>query len=125
MKLTQENYFSSEANKEFMSVSQFKSFAECEKQALHNIKISGENEIQAFLEGHLFEALVSGNGELFIAQHPEMVSSRGATAGQLKSEFKRVVSSANRFNNQDFFKDIINKCEKQVILTRRNRRSSL
>lgn len=124
MVLTQENYFSSEANKEYLSVSQFKSFAECELQALHNIEISGENEVQAFLEGHLFEALVSGDPQLFIAQHPEMISSRGTTAGQLKSEFKRVVYSAERFNNQIFFNEIINRCEKQVILTRRNRRSS-
>lgn len=117
MILTQENYFSKEANTEYMSVSQFKAFAECEAQALHNIEISGENEIPAFLEGKLFETWVSGDRALFMAQHPELISSRGATAGQLKAEFNKVIKAAERFLKQDFFKDIINKCEKQVILT--------
>ena len=117
MLLTQQNYFSKEANKEYISVSQFKAFAECEAQALHNIEIGGENEKQAFLEGKLFENWVAGDRALFMAQHPEMVSTRGATAGQLKAEFNKVIKAAERFLEQDFFKDIINKCEKQVILT--------
>ena len=117
MLLTQENYFSKEANQEYISVSQFKAFAECEAQALHNIEIGGENEKQAFLEGKLFENWVAGDRALFMAQHPEMISTRGATAGQLKAEFNKVIKAAERFLEQDFFKDIINKCEKQVILT--------
>ena len=117
MQLTQENYFSKEANQEYISVSQFKAFAECEAQALHNIEIGGENEKAAFLEGKLFENWVAGDRALFMAQHPEMISTRGATAGQLKAEFNKVIKAAERFLEQDFFKDIINKCEKQVILT--------
>lgn len=117
MLLTQENYFSQEANQEYMSVSQFKAFVQCEAQALHNIEVSGENEIQAFIEGKLFENWVSGDRALFMAQHPELISSRGATAGQLKAEFNKVIKSAERFLQQDFFKKIIDKCEKQVILT--------
>ena len=117
MQLTQENYFSKEANTEYISVSQFKAFEECEAQALHNIEIGGENEKAAFLEGKLFENWVAGDRALFMAQHPEMISTRGATAGQLKAEFNKVIKAAERFLEQDFFKDIINKCEKQVILT--------
>ena len=117
MLLTQQNYFSKEANTEYMSVSQFKAFAECEAQALHNIEIGGENEKAAFLEGKLFENWVAGDRVLFMSQHPELISSRGATAGQLKAEFNKVIKAAERFLKQDFFKDIINKCEKQVILT--------
>lgn len=118
MTLTHENYFSKEADIEYMSVSQWKLFNECGAKALATIK---EQETatfkQAYLEGHLFEELVAGDGKLFISQHPEMISSRGATAGQLKAEYQRVVNSAEKFNNQKFFTDIINKCEKQVILT--------
>lgn len=117
MELNIDSYFSKEANKEYISVSQFKSFVECEAQTLHNIEIGGENEKQAFLEGKLFENWVAGDRALFMAQHPEMVSTRGATAGQLKAEFNKVIKAAERFLEQDFFKDIINKCEKQVILT--------
>ena len=113
-----ENYFSKEADLEYMSVSQWKLFNECEAKALATIK-GQENatEKEAFLEGHLFEELVAGDAKLYLAQHPEMISSRGATAGQLKSNFKTVENSAKRFNDQKFFRNIIDKCEKQVILT--------
>lgn len=117
MELNNQNYFSIEANKEFMSVSQFKNFRECEAKALHDIEVEGEVQKEAFLEGKLFEAWVSGDRALFMAQHPEIVSTRGATAGQIKSNFNRVIASAERFLTQDFFKKIIEKCEKQVILT--------
>ena len=117
MILTNENYFSKEANQEYMSVSQYKNFMQCEAKALHDIKIGEENETDAFLEGKLFEAIVTGSGDLFIAKHPELISKTGKTVGQLKSNFKAVSISAEKFLSQDFFTDIINKCEKQVILT--------
>lgn len=117
MILTSENYFSIEADREYMSVSQFKNFKTCEAKALHDLEIPDETYKESFLQGSLFEALVAGDPKLFMAQHPEMISTRGSTAGKLKSEFQRVVNAAEKFNSQKFFKDIIEKCEKQVILT--------
>lgn len=117
MILTQQNYFSKEADQEYMSVSQFKLFRECEAKALAIIQGQEDATYKtAFLEGQLFEALVAGDANLFKAQHPEIVSSRGATAGEIKSEFKKVIKASEKFNEQDFFKKIIDKCEKQVIL---------
>lgn len=118
MHLTNENYFSKEADIEYMSVSQWKLFNECETKALATIQ--GQEDAtykEAFLEGQLFEELVSGDAKLFIAQHPELMSTRGATAGQLKSSYAKVVNAAERFNSQKFFTDIIQKCEKQTIIT--------
>ena len=118
MNLTNENYFSIEADMEYMSVSQWKLFNECEAKALATIQ--GQEDAtykEAFLEGQLFEELVSGDSKLFIAQHPELMSTRGATAGQLKSSYAKVVNAAERFNSQKFFTDIIQKCEKQTIIT--------
>lgn len=117
MQLTNENYFSIEANKEFMSVSQYKNFMECEAKALNDLEIGGENAKEAFLEGKLFEAIVTGGGDLFIAKHPELISSTGKTTGQLKANFRVVMEAAKKFLSQKFFVDIINKCDKQVILT--------
>jgi hypothetical protein len=103
---------------EYMSVSQYKLFKECESKALATINgIEEKKESDALLQGQLFEELVSGDSKLFMAQHPEMISSRGATAGQLKSEYQKVLKSAEKFNSQKFFKDIIDKCDKQTILT--------
>ena len=118
MILNQENYYSKEADMEYMSVSQWKLFNECEAKALAIIEGREDATYKdSFLEGQLFEAVVTGGKELFISKHPELISTRGATAGQLKSEFKKVITSAEKFNEQNFFKNIIQKCDKQVILT--------
>ena len=117
MILTPETYFSVEADQEYMSVSQFKAFRACQSKALYNIEQPDATFKEAFLQGSFFEALVAGDPKLFMAQHPEMISTRGSTAGKLKSEFQRVVNAAEKFNSQKFFRDIIEKCEKQVILT--------
>lgn len=115
--LTQENYFSLEMDQKYMSVSQFKEFMNCEAKsyALVTGEIDKTNK-SAFLEGHMFEEIVTGNKELFMSKHPEIISSRGATAGQIKAEYKKVLNATEKFMEQDFFMDIINKCEKQVIL---------
>lgn len=118
MILTQENYFSKEANIEYMSVSQYKNFLECPTKALAliNEEYIPDNK-ESFLEGKLFENIVTGNETLFVSKHPEMISSKGATAGQLKSNFKAVKNAADRFCEQRLFMNIIDRCEKQVILT--------
>lgn len=117
MFLDHTNYFSKEADMEYMSVSQFKLFQECEAKALATIK-GQEDAISkdSFLEGQLFEELVAGDAKLFMAQHPELISTRGATAGQLKSAYSKVLVSAEKFNSQQFFRNIIEKCEKQIVL---------
>jgi hypothetical protein len=93
MKLTKSNYFSQEANRHYMSVSQFKSFLPsyggCEAQAM--AKITGEYSEPsrtAFMEGHYVHAWNEGTLDEFKADNPDLYSSRGATAGQLKSNFQ-------------------------------------
>lgn len=93
MKLNKENYFSLEANREYMSVSQFKSFLPafggCEAQAM--AKINGEYEqppITAFMEGHYVHAWNEGALEEFKSNNPDLYASTGKTAGQLKANFK-------------------------------------
>ncbi|MDX2330414.1 hypothetical protein GOL43_33640 [Sinorhizobium medicae] len=93
MELNKSNYFSLEANGHYMSVSQFKSFLPsyggCEAQAM--AKITGEYEEPsrtAFMEGHYVHAWNEGNLDEFKANNPDLYSSRGATAGQLKSNFQ-------------------------------------
>lgn len=119
MLLTQENYFSKEADLEYFSVSQYKLFKECPTKAMAiiNSEIDATKK-EAFLEGQLFEELVAGDAKLFIAQHQdELIAKTGKTAGELKANFKKVLKAAKRFNEQEFFRNIIDKSEKQVILT--------
>jgi hypothetical protein len=94
MELNKANYFSKEANQHYMSVSQFKDFAPafggCESRAL--AKVKGEYEqksIQAFVEGHYVHSWNEGTLDQFKEENPDIYSSRGATSGQLKSEFQR------------------------------------
>lgn len=118
MNLNLDNYYSVEANKEYMSVSQFKNFKLCESKAMYDLENDFKEEKQAFLEGKLFEALVAGDANLFMAKHgKEIIAQTGKTAGQPKTNFKKVFLAAEKFNQQKFFKDIINKCQKQLILT--------
>lgn len=117
LQLTPESYFSIEADKEYMSVSQYKNFKACSLKAYHDLQCPDATSKDSFLEGQLFESLVAGDSQLFMAKHPEMISSRGTTAGQLKANYQKVVTSAEKFNSQKFFRGIIDKCEKQVILT--------
>ncbi|MEW9107129.1 PD-(D/E)XK nuclease-like domain-containing protein, partial [Paenibacillus sp.] len=93
MKLNKSNYYSLEANRHYMSVSQFKdfvpSFGGCEARAVS--KLNGEYEqpaLTAFMEGHYVHAWNEGALEEFKANNPELYSSRGATAGQLKANFQ-------------------------------------
>ncbi|MEF2244003.1 PD-(D/E)XK nuclease-like domain-containing protein [Paenibacillus sp. IITD108] len=93
MKLNKSNYFSLDADRHYMSVSQFKSFLPvyggCEARAM--AKLHGEyvqKETDAFLIGKYVHAWNEGTLAEFKADNPSLYSSRGSTAGQLKSEFK-------------------------------------
>ena len=114
--LKHNNYFSKEADLEYMSVSQFKNFNKCSAKAVHDLQFDMHEEKEAFVEGSLFEALTIGDAEKFLEDHPEIVSSQSPTKGQIKANYKKVVKAADRFNEQKFFRDIISKCENQVIL---------
>ena len=61
MKLTQKNYYSQQANKEFMSVSQFKDFIKCEAMAM--AKINGtyqQPKSQALFLGSFVDEMLTG-----------------------------------------------------------------
>lgn len=89
MIITKDNYYSSEADLSTMSVSQYKLFMKCEKQAL--AKIKGEYkqlESDAFLLGKYVHSWSEGTLEKFKEDNPSLYSSQGKTKGQLKSTFK-------------------------------------
>lgn len=93
MKLTKSNYYSLEANRHYMSVSQFKDFAPsfggCEARAVAKLKGEyGKPALTAFMEGHYVHSWSEGTLDEFKANNPELYSSRGPTAGKLKSNFQ-------------------------------------
>ena len=124
MKLTESNYYSSEANQEYCSASQFKDFVGfplvhgCEERALK--AISGEYKQETtkpMLMGSLLDALWENDDpEYIIERFPDCVSSRGATKGQLKSEYQAVVDMYQRTLKEEKFCAYM-AGEKQVIMT--------
>lgn len=93
MKLNKSNYYSLEANRHYMSVSQFKgfltSYGGCEARSI--AELAGEyvrSDKAAFDEGHYVHAWNEGTLDAFKEQNPHLYSSQGPTAGQLKANFK-------------------------------------
>lgn len=118
MELNHDNYFSPEAMMEYMSTSQFKAFESCEAAALANLK--GEwlpEDKECFLEGKYFEACICGQKKEFLDSHPEMVSSRGSTKGELKSNSRGIANAVDSFSKQPLIMDVISRCMQQVIVT--------
>lgn len=111
--LTDDNYYSQQAGIDYCSVSQLKQFLNgfkgedaCEERAL--AEIHGEYEppkSDALLVGSLFDIAMLEPEKLegFKAMHPEMYSSRGATKGELKAQFKIVDLMVDRANKDKLF----------------------
>lgn len=78
MELTNANYFSEQANLEYMSASQFKDFMKCEKDAI--AKIIGETKEEpskAMLVGSYVDAYFSNEMEQFKEQNPQIFKKDG------------------------------------------------
>jgi hypothetical protein len=92
LNLTEENYYSPEANLAYMSYSQYKRFLSCEARAVAELKGEWvEEKSDALLLGSYIHAAIESDEALekFKKENPEIFSSQGATKGQLKSNFKR------------------------------------
>lgn len=109
--VTQDNYFTDTGH---MSVSKFKKFLKCEVDGL---KEWGE-PTPSMLVGSYVDAFVEGTLDKFIEEHPQIISSRGKTKGQLKSEFKQADEIIEFIRNDSILQDFLSG-EKQVIMTGR------
>lgn len=89
LKLTDENYYSREADLQYMSVSQYKSFLKCEAATM--ARLTGKYEepkTDALLIGSYVHAWLDGTMDKFQTENPEIFSSRGKTKGELKSQYQ-------------------------------------
>lgn len=119
MILTAENYFSKEADREYLSVSQYKKFMGslgrpgCEASAI--AELNGEWEEKkstALLVGSYVDAHFEGTLDLFKAKNPDIFTKQGI----LKAEYKRAEEVINRIERDNYF--MANMAgQKQVIMT--------
>ena len=119
MILTEENYYSQEANREYISVSQYKDFCgsigrlACEEQAL--AKLNGEWELEkttALMVGSYVDAHFEGTLDIFQTQDPEIFTKSGV----LKSEYRKAEDIINRIERDEKFMQYMSG-EKQRIFT--------
>lgn len=115
LKLTAENYYSPEANLEYMSASQFKSFRRCESAALAELRGEwGRKETSALLVGSYVDAYFSGELEQFRAEHPEIFKKDGT----LKAKFLQAQNICERLESDDLARMLLSG-KHQIIKTGR------
>ena len=121
--LTNENYYSDQANIDYMSVSQFKDFAgttdhtSCEETALLKLKgLIPNPETEALLVGSYIDSYYEGTLDEFIKTHPQIISSSGSTKGQPKAAYKKADAIIERLNRDRLFSQFMSG-DKQVIMT--------
>jgi len=85
LQLTSENYYSLEANQEYMSYSQYKDFRKCEARAMARVWGGwDEPPSQSSLVGSYVHAYFEGTLKNFMKDHPEIFKRNGS----LKAEYK-------------------------------------
>lgn len=124
--ITEENYYSNEINKAYLSFHTWADFhgtlgmPGCEARALATLngEYSDDEESDAFLiGGYVDAALVGGDGELerFINEHPQMLVTRGDRKGELQAKYAMCQVMIDRAIKDEFFLETL--CgEHQAIL---------
>lgn len=113
MKLTAENYYSQDANKQYWSASFVKSMLSCQAEAVAEMR--GEYarpSSQSLLVGSYVDASFEGTLDLFRAQHPEILKRDGT----LKSEYLKANEMIDKAESDPVFMEYMTG-DKQSILT--------
>jgi hypothetical protein len=114
MKLTSTNYFSPKANREYFSVSQWKSFKKCPNMALAEIRGKYvREETTALLVGSYVDAYFDNELELFKATHPALFKKDGT----LKAEYIQAEQIIERIKRDRLMMKYLTGGERQVIMT--------
>ena len=111
MTLTNENYYSAETNSEYMSVSQYKQFKNCEAAAMAQIKGEWEQpKTTALLVGSYVDAWFEGTLEEFKQNNPEIFKRDGS----LKADYLQAEEIIERVQKDSVFMQYMSG-RKQVI----------
>lgn len=113
MKLNKQNYFSKEANQEYMSVSQYKDFLKCEKAALAKIKGEYQQEqTDALLAGKYVHAWNEGVLEQFKKENPGLYKKDGSLYAKYE-----ILDDCIKTLENDRFAMMALEGQKEVIMT--------
>lgn len=119
MQLTDENYYSQEANREYMSVSQFKDFSgtygklACEYAAKEKLEGRWEDEkTTALMVGSYVDSYFEGTLDKFKAENPSLFKKDGG----LKADYVKAEEIIARIERDEYFMKYMSG-QKQVIMT--------
>lgn len=113
MVLSQSNYYSTEANASYYSVSQIKQFLDCPSCAMAQLR--GDyvrNKTTSLLVGGFVDAYFSGEIEQFFKDNPEIFTKKG----DLKSDFVKATEIIKRIKRDELAMMMLSG-EKQKIVT--------
>lgn len=124
MEVTQENYYSADINKEYMSFHTWLSFHGCDGKiaceakamAISNGEYQEEEKNLAFLIGSYVDSYFEGTLEQFKKDNPDVFVSKGENKGQLKVTFKQAELMIERCKKDKLFMAYMSG-EKQKIFT--------
>lgn len=114
-KLTEENYYSIEANKRYTGYSQLKSFFQCEARCMAELRGEYEREeTTALLVGSYVDAYLDGVSAFgkFKVEHQDIFKRDGT----LKSDFVQADEIIERIESDEIFRDHL-RGKRQVIMT--------
>lgn len=116
--LDSQNYHSNEANIHYWSNSQYKDFLSCEAQAMAKLQGWSEPPSEALLIGSYVHSYFEGSEEFqeFKESNPEIISSKGPTKGQIKSNFRFADQMIKTIENDPLCMFIL-QGQKEVIMT--------
>lgn len=98
--LDNKNYFSSENALKFMSASQFKSFQNCEAQALAEIKGEFKRDFTSALAiGSYVDRYIEGTLNQFKEEHPEILTQKGT----LRADYVQADEICKRISSDEMF----------------------
>lgn len=121
--LTQENYYKT-SPKEFMSASTFKQMMQNEAAFMASINdgYSLFKDPTPLLVGNYLHSYFESTEahQSFISEHPEMLSSRGKTKGQLKTEYLKAQQMIDRIEEDPLLMALINSAQKREVIVSGN-----
>lgn len=112
MKLNSKNYHSIEANRQYMSHSQYQDFLSCEAMAMAKLEGWKEPDSSERLIGSYVHAAIEGKLDDFKSEHPELFTKKG----ELYAQYKHADTMIEALMNDEFIQFVL-QGDKEVILT--------
>lgn len=108
------NYYSREMNRQYFSVSQWKSFERCEAATLAELNGLYEREETTALKiGSYVDAYFEGTLQEFVGEHPEVFNKR---TGELKADYQHADKMVSRILQSPLMCEFL-RGDKQTIMT--------